>query len=559
MQRRRCSSIAPGAGPRASSWIRALAGALVLGACPPAQGPTSTPEPAPATEPAPAAEPAPVDTREAMDWTGQVDLPGMPLRVTLHLTPEPGGAWAGTIDIPQQGARGLALRDVEVSEEGLDFVLAPPGTTEERWAIFALERSGAEARGALDQGGRSFPTSLRRLAPGEEAGPRRPQTPKAPFPYATREVTVRRGEVALACTLALPAGEGPHAAVAMLSGSGAQDRDETIFEHRPFAVIADHLARGGIASLRCDDRGVGGSTGKYMETSEEELALDAVAMVDALAGEPAIRGDAIGLLGHSEGAIVAPQAAAEAGKKVAFMVLLAGPAVKAEEILVAQIEDLGRAAGKSEEAVAREVKAERALLAVLGGPKAKDKAAVSAAVEALVAAQTEGQELDAATRSAVVNQTVDQLVSPWFVSFVRSDPAKWLRKAKKIPTLALNGERDLQVRASVNLPAMKKAMTGARDLTTEALPGLNHLFQPAERGTVEEYEKVEVTIDPSVLERIAGWIGERTAKVEAKDGGAAPTGAKGKGAAAAPKGAKVEEAAAKGAEGKAPPVVPPSQ
>lgn len=574
MQRLRCSSTDAGASARASSWTRALAslaGALVLGACPPPQqqGPPTTPEPAPVAVPEPA--PAPVDTREAMDWSGQVDLPGMPLRLTVHLTPKPGGAWEGTIDIPQQGVRGLALRDVEVSDEELDFVLAPPGTTEERWAIFALGRTGAEARGVLDQGGRSFPTSLRRLAPGEDTGPRRPQTPKEPFPYATREVTVRRGEVALACTLALPAGEGPRPAVVMLSGSGAQDRDEAIFDHRPFAVIADHLARGGIASLRCDDRGVGGSTGKYMETTEEELALDAVAMIDALAGEAGIRGDAIGLLGHSEGAIVAPQAAAGAGKKVAFMVLLAGPAVKAEEILVAQIEDLGRAAGKSEEAVGREVKAERALLAVLGGAKAKDKGAVTAAVEALVAVQTEGQSLDEGTRTAVVNQTVDQLVTPWFVSFVRNDPAKWLRRAKKIPTLALNGERDLQVRASVNLPAMKKAMAGARDLTTEALPGLNHLFQPAERGTVEEYEKIEVTIAPAVLERIAGWIGERTAgKGAGKAAGAkgeearAAAPAEGAGKVEAKEAKEVKEdaregAKGKGAEAKASPVVPPSQ
>lgn len=253
------------------------------------------------------------------------------------------------------------------------------------------------------------------------------------------------------------------------------------------------------------------------------------------------------------------------------MVLLAGPAVKAEEILVAQIEDLGRAAGKSEEAVGREVKAERALLAVLGGAKAKDKGAVTAAVEALVAVQTEGQSLDEGTRTAVVNQTVDQLVTPWFVSFVRNDPAKWLRRAKKIPTLALNGERDLQVRASVNLPAMKKAMAGARDLTTEALPGLNHLFQPAERGTVEEYEKIEVTIAPAVLERIAGWIGERTAgKGAGKAAGAkgeearaaAPAEGAGKVEAKEAKEAKEdarEGAKGKGAEAKASPVVPPSQ
>ncbi|MEZ4453924.1 MAG: alpha/beta fold hydrolase [Nannocystaceae bacterium] len=568
------------------SSLAPLAGALLLlGACPPAQQPsTPPPEPPPViAEPAPA--PAP-DTREAMDWSGQVETPGAALRVTVHLTPRPGERWDGTIDIPQQGVKAMALRDVDVRDEGLDFVLAPPGLPEANWALFSLDRAGGEARGALEQGGRSFPMTLRRLAPGEAPGPRRPQTPRPPLPYPTRDLAVKRaiqgGEVSLACTLALPAGgEGPSPAVVLLTGSGAQDRDEAIFDHRPFAVIADHLARGGIASLRCDDRGVGGSTGTYSDTPEEELALDALAMIDAIAGDPAIRGDAIGLLGHSEGAIIAPQAAAGAPKKVAFLVLLAGPAIKASEILVGQIEDLGRAAGKSPEAIAREVKAERALLKVLTGSQAKDTKKVADAVEALVTIQTEGQTLDAETRAKIVDQTVGSLRSPWFLSFLRNDPAKWLRKAKKIPTLALNGELDLQVRASVNLPAMKKAMAGAKDLTTEALPGLNHLFQPATKGGVEEYEQIEVTIAPAVLDRVTGWVREKTTvkaeakpeagKGEAKAEAAKPEPAKpepAKAEAAKPEPAKPEPAKPEPAKpepakpepaGEPPPMLPPSQ
>jgi len=431
----------------------------------------------------------------------------------VHLEPADEGAWRGTLDLPQSGLKGHPLKDVEVTDEGFDFVLAPEGTTEARWVFVAIEHEpGAdEGVGSFEQAGQSFPVTLRRLAPGEDFSPPRPQTPKEPYPYATREIEISQGEIQLACTMVVPDGAATYPAVALLSGSGAQDRDSTIFEHRPFAVLADHLARDKIASLRCDDRGKGGSTGAYRETTHEMLRDDALAMVLALAGDARIRPDAIGILGHSEGGMIAPMAAAQAPTSVAFIVLLAGPGLPGATILGQQSRDLAKAVGRTPESVEREAKAHKALMKAIADGAPRETLADK--IQALVDLQTADGTTDEATRSAIVNQSLAQMTSPWFTSFVATDPQTSLRKLKETPVLALGGELDLQVRADENLGAIKKALAKARnkDVTTETFAGLNHLFQPATTGTVEEYGMIETTISPEVLERISAWINTRFA------------------------------------------------
>jgi hypothetical protein len=499
-----------------STRILAISGALTsVLACSPKQEPETRPPERAAAKPTPASAPAPV-AASPVDWGGNVETPNAPMRMIVHLEPsddDGDDGWRGTVDLPQAGAKALPVRDLEVTDEGFDFVLAPPGAPESRWVFVTLEhdRGADEAVGSFEQAGQSFPVKLRRLAPGEEFKPPRPQTPQEPFPYASRDIEVIRGDVKLACTMVVPEGEGPFPAVALLSGSGAQDRDETIFDHKPFLVLADRLARDGVASLRCDDRGVGGSTGDLMTTTQDELAADALAMIDALAGDLRINPKAIGLLGHSEGAMLAPQAAVTAPDKVAFTVLLAGPGVPGREILVQQGKDIGAAMGKTPDAVEAEAKAQKAMIDAV--VKGADRDALAAKLEVLVDLQTAGMEVDDASRRALVNQSVDQMSSPWFVSFLKSDPQKWLRKLKRPPVLAIGGDLDLQVRAKENLAAIAKGLGRARnkDVTTEEMAGLNHLLQPATTGTVAEYAQIETTIDPEVLDLISAWIRERFA------------------------------------------------
>ncbi len=433
------------------------------------------------------------------------------MRMLVHLEPEEDGGWKGTLDLPQSGLKEYPLRDVEVTEEGFDFVLAPAGAPEERWVFVAVEHGPGEdeAVGSFEQAGKSYPVTLKRLAPGETYSAPRPQTPTEPFPYATRELELDRDGVTLACTMVVPKGDAMYPAVALLSGSGAQDRDSELFEHRYFLVVADHLARASIASIRCDDRGVGGSTGAYMESTHDELREDALAMVKALAGDARVDPKAIGILGHSEGGMLAPMAAAADPKSVAFVVLLSAPALPGATILGRQSRDLGAAAGKDPEQLDREGAAHSDVISAIKRGASRDELAEK--LGTLIDLQVAGQGIDEATKSAMTNQALGQMTSPWFTSFVRSDPQPALRKLKKTAVLAIAGELDLQVRADENLGAIEKALKRARnrDVTTRSFPGLNHILQPALTGTVEEYATIETTIAPEVLELVSGWIGER--------------------------------------------------
>jgi len=491
-----------------------IASAFILGiACTPTKPASRPPEPLSAVPgPAPSAALKPIaDTREAVDWAGDIALPGSAMRMIVHLEPDADSTWKGTLDLPQSGLKGHAIRDLDVSEEGFDFVLAPAGTPEARWVYIAIEHEidADVGSGTFEQAGQSFPVEVHRLAAGEEYRPPRPQTPVAPFPYVTRDLEITQGEIQLACTMVVPKGDVTYPAVALLSGSGPQDRDSTIFDHKPFALLADHLARASIASLRCDDRGVGGSTGTYRDATHQMLTKDALAMVHALAGDARINPHSIGIIGHSEGGMLAPLAAAAAPTSVAFIVLLAGPGFSGAEILSQQSHDIGVAMGKDPAAVEREDRAHRAFVkALLNGAK---KDVIVDKLQALIELQLAGREIDDATKTAALNQALDQMTSPWFTSFIASDPQPALRKLKKTPVLALGGDLDLQVRAKDNLDAIQRGLKRARnrDVTTKILPGLNHLFQPALTGTVEEYATIETTLAPAMLELVSSWINAR--------------------------------------------------
>jgi uncharacterized protein len=450
----------------------------------------------------------PDPNRTAGHWEGEINLPqdAGKLQVMVDLVRE-GDAWRGTIDIPMQGAKGLPLEEIAVQEGKVHFKIkgVPGAPTFDGTLAIAPTQS---IQGTFTQGGASLSFKLGRDA---VAKPVHLQEPKPPFPYTAEEVTFTDGTVRLAGTLTLPPGDGPFPAVVMITGSGAEDRDETLFGHKPFLILADHLSRHGIAVLRTDDRGVGGSTGSVPDSTSADFAQDALAGVRFLRTHPKIAANRIGLLGHSEGGTVGPLAASRSSD-VAFVVMLAGTGVPGPEILLLQGERMARADGTPEETIQKQSAAMRRLVDAVrmeNDPSVRETKVREAARE--VAATMTPDELRAGGGlDAVADRDVRTFNSPWFRYFLAYDPRPALRYLK-VPVLVLNGELDLQVIPDQNLPEIEKALkaAGNKDYTIERLPGLNHLFQPAKTGSPSEYAKSEITIDPLVLDTITQWITER--------------------------------------------------
>jgi len=453
-------------------------------------------------EPIPAADLLAAAPEGSEVWDGEVAIPGAALRFTATLTPGPDG-WTGTIDIPMQGAKGLALQDITVDEGAVAFTLQPPGAPKFARAVFSGVRAavgGAEgAEGTLKQAGQEFPLSMTRLAEGEEpVGAARPQTPAPPFDYDVEEVSYASGDITVAGTLTTPSGDGPFPAALLITGSGPQDRDETIFEHRPFAVIADRLTRDGVAVLRVDDRGVGGTGGSTAEATAEVMVGDVNAGVAWLRAREDIDGARVGLIGHSEGGMTGPMVAAD-DPEIAFVVMLAGTGVSSKDILISQGRTGYEAAGASGETLDELLRLHAAALEAEGE-------SLEPAVRALMEAQLALQEQP--LNEEMLTMAMQQFESPWFQSFVQLEPSDWLTRVQ-CPTLALIGSLDFQVPPDANLPAIREALAHNPDATVEELPGLNHLFQTAETGMLDEYAVIEETFAPAALDKVAAWVVEK--------------------------------------------------
>lgn len=449
-------------------------------------------------------------------WKGAVDIPGRPPLdyVVVFRPAEKPGQYGATLDIPAQGAAGLPLIDVKLTKTEITFTLGPPAN-----AVHTLTRSedGRTATGQLAQHGMTLPMRMERITEEEAktVGRNRPQTPKPPFPYEQREVKYENpsDHTQLAGTLTIPEGKGPHPAVILITGSGAQDRDETIFGHKPFFVIADHLTRNGIAVLRVDDRGVGGSSRGPANPTSVDFAGDVRAGIAYLKKQAEIDGRRIGLLGHSEGGIIAPLVAS-GSNDVACIVMLAGTGVPGGQVLRAQNEAAFRAAGASPDQVRAVVDAYDVVIKCLAD--GADETALQAAVRELIVAQLAAQPQLAPKKfskeefDVMAQQGVAQFSNAWMRWFIVHDPRETLRQVK-CPVLALNGSLDLQVLAKENLPVIEQAARagGNTDVTARELPGLNHLFQEARLGTVAEYGAISQTISPKALEEVTAWLRAR--------------------------------------------------
>jgi pimeloyl-ACP methyl ester carboxylesterase len=431
-------------------------------------------------------------------WEGSVVVAGQNLTARVDLRSE-GETLTGTVDFPQQNALGLPMQNASQQGSNVHFeVLAAPNT-----AVFDGQMTGADSiEGEFSQAGYTGEFGLTRKAVA---------TPQ-PVPYREEEVKFSNGDVTLAGTLTLPQGSGPHPAVVLISGSGAENRDEEVFGFKIFGVLADALTRKGIAVLRYDDRGVGGSSAGAAEDTSETYAGDAAAAVQYLKGRSEIDPGHVGLLGHSEGGIIAPMVAVRS-PDVSFIILMSGPGVPGSRIVEEQARLISEAAGTPATSLKEQAELQKRSIdaALTGQGWDVVKADLMAWYKKEAAKMPEEQrkalgDVDQWAERAVGAQ-VTALQSPWMQFFLSHDPAPVLEKVT-VPVLALFGGLDLQVPAEENRDAVVKALEqgGNKDVTVKLFPDANHLYQKAVTGSPAEYASLKPEFVPGFLETIGDWI-----------------------------------------------------
>jgi pimeloyl-ACP methyl ester carboxylesterase len=458
------------------------------------------PQNPPAAAPAQAAVPVTTSSSGIEGiWLGALQGGGgIKIRLQLHVERDAAGTLTVKMDSLDQGANGISTSNVFLHDSTFHFEIQGGGITYEG----TLNAPKDEISGTFSQHGAAQPLTFKHSAQ-PAAEPHRPQDPVKPYPYLEEDVfyaNPKAPEVKLAATLALPRGAGPFPVAVLICGSGAHDRDESLLGHRPFLVISDYLTRHGIAVLRYDKRGVAKSTGNYALATSEDFASDAETGIAYLKTRKEIDPRHIGLIGHSEGGLIAPLIASR-NKDVAWIVLLAGPGLRGDEILFLQEALIAKAGGATDEVISKSHAMNSKLFAVVEDEK--NPANLKTDLEAAMDADELGRMMSAPQKA----EAVQQLSSPWMREFLTYDPVPALEKTK-CPVLALNGEHDLQVPPEQDLAAIKKALQAGsnKDFQTTEMPGLNHLFQHSATGSPSDYQKIDETFSPEALDVMTVWI-----------------------------------------------------
>lgn len=440
-------------------------------------------------------------------WNGILKVPGAQLRLVFHVEKTETG-YASTMDSPDQGANGLPVETTTFADATIRFTIPAAGIEYEG----VLGSDGVIA-GNFKQAGQLFPMNLTREVIEKEIL-KRPQEPTKPYPYHSEDITFKneKAGIELAGTLTLPNKDGVFPVVILISGSGPQNRDEELLGHKPFLVLSDYLTRNGIAVLRYDDRGTAASKGNFGTATSKDFATDVEAGVAYLLGRKEINKKKIGLIGHSEGGVVAPMVAANS-KNIAFIVLLAGTGIPGGELLLLQQALISKVYGVSDEDVAKAQDYNRGAYAIVTASTDIEqlKTDLTSYYNTRFKDNPDFEVPQGMTADELIQSMVDQLANPWMQYFIQHDPAPVLEKVK-CPVLALNGEKDLQVPPKENLGAIEAALKkgGNKKGTFQELPGLNHLFQECTTGSPEEYASIEQTMSPAALTQILAWVNVQT-------------------------------------------------
>lgn len=437
------------------------------------------------------------------DWYGQIDVQGSKLRISFHVN-EKDKTYATTMDSPDQMAFGIPTDETIVLNNNITISL------KSMMIVFNGRLNKDIIKGTFSQGGMDFPLILSHKKITKEKKKPKFQEPTKPYPYKSEEITFvnkKANNITLSGTLTLPKNIKKPVVAILISGSGPQNRDEEILDHKPFLVLADHLTNNGIAVLRYDDRGVAKSEGTQKNATSADFATDVEAAITYLQTRKDIDTSKIGLIGHSEGGLIAPMVAAN-NNNVAFIVLLAGPGVNGAEVLKTQTKKAFELAGLTKKHIDFNNKVSEEIYNMVKIENDNNKLQINI-IDYLnevkkVAPDSYAKEL---TDTAIKIQA-KTISSPWMTYFIKTNPKEFLNQVN-CPVLAINGSKDIQVIADLNLSGIHSALKHNDDVTVKKLEGLNHLFQTCETGAVNEYAKIKETFSPKALQIISNWINKR--------------------------------------------------
>ncbi len=435
-------------------------------------------------------------------WNGILKVQGMQLTIVFNVEQSESG-FSSTMDSPDQGAFGIKVDNTTFSDNILKLSIPAAGIE------YSGEFLGDRINGTFKQF--AFETELNLSKEIIEVQkPNRPQEPQPPFPYKSEDVFFKntKDNITLAGTLTIPGDNGNYPAVVLITGSGPQNRDEEVFGHKPFLVISDYLTRNGIAVLRFDDRGVAKSEGNFQEATSFDFATDVKSAIDYLKTRKEIDNNNIGLIGHSEGGIIAPIVASKYPEDISFIVLLAGTGLRGDKILLMQQELIGRAMGMPEDVILRNKEVNQQAFEMI--INSTDTEQLKKDLKEFITNNINNDPSQVPQGMPVedfINMQLMQITSVWMINFIKLDPANYLEKVK-CRVLAVNGELDLQVPADANLYAINYALNngGNKDVTIIAYPNLNHLFQTCTTGLPDKYIKIEETFSVDVLKDMSKWM-----------------------------------------------------
>ncbi|RVT78603.1 alpha/beta fold hydrolase [Flavobacterium sufflavum] len=443
----------------------------------------------------------------AGQWNGILKVPGAQLRLVFDIQKTANGIGA-TMDSPDQGAKGIPVSTSSFENSVLKITVAN----------LKIEYEGTLGKdniivGNFKQAGQSFPMNLSKEKAEKEALIR-PQEPTKPYSYYSEYIIFenKKAGINLAGTLTLPKKDGVFPVVILISGSGPQNRDEELLGHKPFLVLSDYLTKNGIAVLRYDDRGVAASKGNFKTATSLDFSTDVEAGIEYLKTRKEINKSKIGLIGHSEGGIIAPMVARKS-KDVAFIVLLAGTGIQGDQLLLLQQQLIGKASGVSDEDLQKNKLSNRKVFDIVNKSASLEQLQIDLTnyIKQTLKDNSNGEKPAEMSDDDFIKLQLKQIATPWMHYFIKYNPAPTLEKVK-CAVLALNGEKDLQVPPKENLAAIKEALSkgGNKNVTAIELPNLNHLFQECKTGSPQEYATIEQTFSPTTLIEILKWIKTQT-------------------------------------------------
>ncbi len=432
-------------------------------------------------------------------WNGVLKVQGTQLRLVFTISKDKDG-YSSTMDSPDQGAKGIAVTSTTFENATLKIEVS---SAKIRYQGI-LDKSNI-INGSFVQAGQSFPLNLSRTEVEKQIIVR-PQEPSKPYPYYSEEIVFdnKKDKIVLSGTLTLPRKEGKFSVVVLISGSGPQNRDEEILGHKPFLVLADYLTKNGIAVLRYDDRGTAKSSGNFTTATTPDFGSDVESAIEYLLTRPEIDTKKIGLIGHSEGGIIAPMVASKS-KKVSYIVLLAGTGIPGDQLLLKQQEFILKASDINERELQQNIKFNRGAFDIILKSKTLEESKID--LKKYITENSKSIKPIEITDEDFLSLEMNQLTNPWMVYFLKHNPANALKKIT-CPILVLNGEKDLQVPSKINLSEIKKALENGnnKNFTVKELPNLNHLFQECKTGLPSEYAMIEQTVSPIALNEITNWI-----------------------------------------------------